>query len=160
PSMGRHRSDSRSRSRSMSSSSSGRGTQSSKWNGETGYRVHISDLAAGVSRKEVERVFGKYGTVNEVWVATNPPCFAFVNFKHRSDADKAIREVDGKIIGSTRVGVSWARTRTYGGRNRGGRGYSYRHSGSRRRSRHSRNSFTGFRMVLMICWFSHSNNFY
>ncbi|CAF1352461.1 unnamed protein product [Rotaria magnacalcarata] len=133
--MGRHRSDSRSRSRSMSSSSSGRGTQSSKWNGETGYRVHISDLAAGVSRKEVERVFGKYGTVNEVWVATNPPCFAFVNFKHRSDADKAIREVDGKIIGSTRVGVSWARTRTYGGRNRGGRGYSYRHSGSRRRSR-------------------------
>ncbi|CAF3296948.1 unnamed protein product [Rotaria socialis] len=131
--MGRHRSDSRSRS--VSSSSSGRGTQSSKWNGETGYRVHISDLAAGVSRKEVERVFGKYGTVNEVWVATNPPCFAFVNFKHRSDADKAIREVDGKIIGSTRVGVSWARTRTYGGRNRGGRGYSYRHSGSRRRSR-------------------------
>jgi hypothetical protein len=44
-----------------------------------------------------------------------------------------------RIIGSTRVGASWARTRTYGGRNRGGRGYpygSYRNSGgSRRRSR-------------------------
>ncbi len=43
-----------------------------------------------------------------------------------------------RIIGSTRVGVSWARTRTFGGRNRGGRGYpynAYRNSGNRRRSR-------------------------
>ncbi|CAF4689030.1 unnamed protein product, partial [Rotaria sp. Silwood2] len=66
--MGRHRSrsDSHSRSRSMSSSSSGRGAHSSNWNGDSGYRVHISDLAAGVSRKEVERVFTKYGTINEV----------------------------------------------------------------------------------------------
>ncbi|CAF1138607.1 unnamed protein product [Adineta steineri] len=148
--MGRHRSrsDSRSRSRSMSSSSSGRGVQSSNWDGEAGYRVHISDLAAGISRKEIERVFTKYGIINEVWVATNPPCFAFVNFKHRSDADKAIREVDGKIIGSTRVGVSWARTRTFGGRNRGGRGYpysSYRSSGSRRRSRSRSRSNSRYR---------------
>jgi len=123
----------------MSSSTSGRGAQASTWDGESGYRVHVSDLAAGVSRKEIERVFTKFGPINEVWVATNPPCFAFVNFKHRSDADKAIREIDGKVIGSTRVGASWARTRTYGGRNRGGRGApygSYRSSaGSRRRSR-------------------------
>ena len=44
-----------------------------------------------------------------------------------------------RIIGSTRVGASWARTRTFGGRNRGGRGYpsgSYRSGGGgRRRSR-------------------------
>ncbi len=75
---------------------SGRCVQSSNWDGESGYRVHVSDLAAGVSRKEVERIFAKYGPINEVWVATNPPCFAFINFKHRSDAEKAIREVDGK----------------------------------------------------------------
>ncbi|CAF0999884.1 unnamed protein product [Adineta ricciae] len=150
--MGRHRSrsrsHSRSRSRSMSSSSSGRAAQSSHWDGESGYRVHVSDLAAGISRKEIEKVFSKFGTVNEVWVATNPPCFAFVNFKHRSDANDAIREVDGKIIGSTRVGVSWARTRTYGGRNRGGRGYphsSYRNGGGRRRSRSRSRSNSRYR---------------
>ena len=45
-----------------------------------------------------------------------------------------------RIVGSTRVGTSWARTRTFGGRNRGGRGYphgSYRSGGGggRRRSR-------------------------
>ena len=43
-----------------------------------------------------------------------------------------------RAVGSSRVGVSWARTRTYGGRNRGSRGApygSYRNSGGRRRSR-------------------------
>ncbi len=44
-----------------------------------------------------------------------------------------------RVIGSTRVGVTWARNRTFGGRNRGGRGApygSYRSGGeSRRRSR-------------------------
>ena len=30
------------------------------------YRVHVSDLAVGVSRKEIERAFMKYGSINEV----------------------------------------------------------------------------------------------
>lgn len=50
----------------------------------------------GTSRREVEKVFAKYGPINEIWVASNPPCFAFVNYKHRSDAEQAIREVDRK----------------------------------------------------------------
>ena len=29
-------------------------------------------------------------------MATNPPCFAFVNFKHRADAEDAMQSVDGK----------------------------------------------------------------
>jgi len=29
-------------------------------------------------------------------MATNPPCFAFVNFKHRADAEDAMQAVDGK----------------------------------------------------------------
>lgn len=45
---------------------SGRGAQSNKWDGKTGYRLHVSDLAAGISRREVERVFTKYGPLNEV----------------------------------------------------------------------------------------------
>lgn len=134
----------RDRSRSMSSSSSGRGAQSAAWDGQSGYRIHVSDLAAGVKRKEIEQAFSKYGTINEIWVATNPPCFAFINYKHRSDAEQAIRDQDRKMIGSTRIGVSWARTRTYGSRNTGGRNApfgSFRAGGSgggggdRRRSR-------------------------
>ena len=44
----------------------GRGLQAKKWDGKSGYRLHVSDLAAGISRKEIERVFGKYGPINEV----------------------------------------------------------------------------------------------
>jgi len=29
-------------------------------------------------------------------MATNPPCFAFVNFKHRADAEDAMKALDGK----------------------------------------------------------------
>jgi hypothetical protein len=31
-------------------------------------------------------------------MATNPPCFAFVNFKHRNDAEDAIQAMDGKWV--------------------------------------------------------------
>jgi len=63
-------------------------------------------------------------------MATNPPCFAFVNFKHRADAEDAMQALDGKMIDNSRVGVSFARKRTIGGR----RGGSY-NNGSDRHSR-------------------------
>jgi RNA recognition motif-containing protein len=31
-------------------------------------------------------------------MATNPPCFAFVNFKHRDDAEEAMQGMDGKYV--------------------------------------------------------------
>jgi len=31
-------------------------------------------------------------------MATNPPCFAFVNFKHRADAEEAMQAMDGKSV--------------------------------------------------------------
>jgi len=130
----RNRSTSKERdrhSRSMSSSSSGRAAKSATWDGEQGHRLHVSDLTVGISRKEVEKIFTKFGPVNEVWVATNPPCFAFINYKHRSDGEQAIRELDGKVIGSSRVGVSWARNRTYGGRGRSSSRPSYSGGGGR-----------------------------
>ncbi|UJR35079.1 hypothetical protein I4U23_027854 [Adineta vaga] len=140
----------RDRSRSMSSTSSGRGVQSSTWDGHTGYRIHVSDLAPGIQRKEIERVYKKFGTINEIWVAINPPCFAFINFKHRSDAEEAMKETDGTIIGTSRVGVSWARTRTYGSRNFGGRRGAYGsfrpNSGYRRRS----SSFALSRIMIWV----------
>lgn len=116
PSRSRSASGSRSRSGSLSSSSSGRTAKAKDWKGEGGYRLHLSDLAMGVSRREIEKLFRPYGPLNEVWVASNPPCFAFINFRHRADGERALKEVDGKVVGGSRVGLSWARPRNQGGR--------------------------------------------
>jgi arginine/serine-rich splicing factor 7 len=138
------KSRSRSRFQSLSSTSSGRAAQAPKWDGESGYRLHVSPLNPRTSRRDIEKIFGKFGSINEVWMATNPPCFAFVNFKHRADAEDAMQSLDGKMIDNSRVGVSFARKRTIGGRrggsfNNGGDRYSRGgdHDSSRYRRRYS-----------------------
>ncbi|CAF2405616.1 unnamed protein product [Rotaria sp. Silwood2] len=130
------KSKSRSRSGSLSSTSSGRAAKARNWNGESGYRLHVSPLNPRTSRRDIENIFSKFGPINEVWMATNPPCFAFVNFKHRDDAEDAIKAMDGKMIDNSQVGVSFARKRTIGGR-RGGGSYS---NGNDRYSRGDRDS--------------------
>jgi len=91
--MGRSRSRSRSRgrhhSRSQSRSSSGSFD-------DDGYRLHIGDLGIDCSRKEIEHAFEKFGPLVEVWLARNPPCFAFVVYRHKEDADEAVQEMNGK----------------------------------------------------------------
>ena len=87
--MGRYSSVSRSRSR-------GRGNENDQ--DEDGYRVHIADLGVDCSQKELEKTFTKFGDYKEVWLARNPPCFAFVVYKHRSDAEQAIKEMDGRFV--------------------------------------------------------------
>ena len=83
PNRGRRYSRSYSRSRSLSSEE------------EDGYRVHVADLGLDPSKKELEKHFEKFGPLLEIWVARNPPCFAFVVYKYKEDADQAIKEMDG-----------------------------------------------------------------
>lgn len=127
---------------SLSSTGSGRTARSKKWDGETGHRLHLSDLPVGVSKHEIEKLFRPYGELNEIWVASNPPCFAFINFLHRSDGERALKDLNGTIIAGARVGLSWARARHYGGRSRyrspSPRRRNYRDSYDSRRRRYSR----------------------
>ena len=87
----RSRSDSRSRSRSRSR---GRGGYYDSEQG--GYRVHVADIGIDCKQKDLEKSFSKFGDIKEVWLARNPPCFAFLVFKHRSDGEDAIKEMDGR----------------------------------------------------------------
>nr|XP_006816810.1 PREDICTED: serine/arginine-rich splicing factor 7-like isoform X7 [Saccoglossus kowalevskii] len=127
--MSRYRSYSRSPSRSRSrsprrdssrSSRSYRGGGSSRRDDDNCSRVHVGDLGIDCSRREIEKAFAKYGKLYEVWVARNPPCFAFVVFKRSSDAEEAVHDMDGRMLCGGRVRVSLARPRTQG---RGRRGY-------------------------------------
>ena len=106
--MGRHRSYSRSSSRSRSRSrgsdryggSSGtmsyRRSRSRSMSPEQGFRVHVADLGIDCTKREIEKHFDRFGPSYEVWLARNPPCFAFIVYKYREDADECIREMDGK----------------------------------------------------------------
>ena len=58
-------------------------------------KVYVGDLPRDASEKELERAFSYYGPLRNVWVARNPPGFAFVEFEDPRDADDATRGLDG-----------------------------------------------------------------
>nr|XP_027234281.1 arginine/serine-rich coiled-coil protein 2-like [Penaeus vannamei] len=107
----RRRSRSRSRRRSRSRSRSGTPVD--------GARLHVAELDVDTRKRDLERVFEKYGRLREIWMARNPPCFAFVVYAHQKDADRALKETDGIMIGHCRIKVTQARPRVRGGRMRG-----------------------------------------
>lgn len=67
--------------------------------------------------------------MTNVWVAQNPPGFAFVEFDHISEADLAVSEMNGKsFLGSTnKIRVE----HSHGGKSRNGRRGGGRFDGSR-----------------------------
>jgi RNA recognition motif-containing protein len=59
-------------------------------------KVYVGELGTNGTRHELEEAFGNYGRLRNVWVATNPPGFAFVMFEDSRDAKDACRGLDGK----------------------------------------------------------------
>jgi splicing factor, arginine/serine-rich 7 len=78
------------------------------------FRIHIADLAESVQQTDIEKAFSKFGEIKEVWMARNPPCFAFVVFLNKDDAAEAVKQMDDKILGGTHIRVTHARPRTIG----------------------------------------------
>ena len=87
---------------------------------DDGYRLHVADLDVNASKRDLERLFGKYGPLKEIWMARSVPCFAFVVYRYKEDAEEAHRVVDGMDVCGRRVRVTFARPRTKG---RGRRGF-------------------------------------
>lgn len=56
-------------------------------------KVYVGDLGNNGDRRELEDAFGRYGPLRNVWVARNPPGFAFVEFEDARDAEDASREL-------------------------------------------------------------------
>ncbi|XP_023709904.1 RNA-binding protein 1 isoform X1 [Cryptotermes secundus] len=107
-------------------------------------KVYVGNLGSSASKHEIESAFSKYGPLRNVWVARNPPGFAFVEFEDPRDAEDAVRGLDGTRMCGTRVRVemSSGRSRRGGGGGGGGRRGSaptrYSRSRSPRRRSHSR----------------------
>ena len=58
----------------------------------------MGDLGSGASKQELEEAFSYYGPLRNVWVARNPPGFAFVEFEDVRDAEDAVRGLDGRLV--------------------------------------------------------------
>lgn len=96
-------------------------------------KVYVGNLGTNASKYEIEKVFSKYGNIRNVWVARNPPGFAFVEFEDPRDAEDAVRGLDGTRCCGTRIRVEMSN-----GRTRRDRRYSRSRSRSPRRRSYSR----------------------
>ncbi len=63
-----------------------------------GYRIFIGGVDPRVGKVELEREFDRFGTITDVWVARNPPGFAFIVYKYLEDAEKAIRRMNKRLF--------------------------------------------------------------
>jgi RNA recognition motif-containing protein len=90
-----------------------------------GTRVYVGGLVEGIKKEDLEREFDKYGKLNSVWVALNPPGFAFIEFENMQEAEDACSAMNGfEMLGAT-LKVELSRKRDGARRNgnfRGGRG--------------------------------------
>ncbi|XP_014601664.1 PREDICTED: serine/arginine-rich splicing factor 7-like isoform X2 [Polistes canadensis] len=68
-------------------------------------KVYVGDLGSRVTKQELQDAFSFYGPLRSVWVARNPPGFAFVEFDDARDAEDAIRGLDGRTICGRRIRV-------------------------------------------------------
>uniref|UniRef100_A0A8B9NDL4 RRM domain-containing protein n=1 Tax=Accipiter nisus TaxID=211598 RepID=A0A8B9NDL4_9AVES len=57
--------------------------------GEGETKVYVGNLGTGAGKGELERAFSYYGPLRTVWIARNPPGFAFVEFEDPRDAEDA-----------------------------------------------------------------------
>lgn len=96
-------------------------------------KVYVGNLDQRATKHQIEDIFSKYGPLRNVWVARNPPGFAFVEYEDSRDAEDAVRNLDGSRACGSRIRVEMssgrARNRSSGGGDRrggGGRDRRYR----------------------------------
>jgi len=87
-------------------------------------RIYVGGINDTVTREHLEDLFGKYGKTEHVWVAFNPPGFAFVNFETEQSAVDAVDALNGEEFMGCKLRVEVSRPRAPG--QRGGRGGGFR----------------------------------
>ncbi|KAL1131796.1 hypothetical protein AAG570_011408 [Ranatra chinensis] len=81
-------------------------------------KVYVGNLGNNASKNDLEDVFSKYGPLRNVWVARNPPGFAFIEFEDPRDAEDAVRGLDGTRCCGSRIIVEMSSGKTRSGRSR------------------------------------------
>ncbi|XP_028968738.1 uncharacterized protein LOC100904155 [Galendromus occidentalis] len=81
-------------------------------------RIFVGGISESIQKEDLESVFSKYGRLTNVWVAQNPPGFAFVDFDDNQNASDAVAQMDGQELNGMTLKVAPYRGR----RNNRGRG--------------------------------------
>mmetsp|Transcript_30516 Transcript_30516/g.37447 ORF Transcript_30516/g.37447 Transcript_30516/m.37447 type:complete len:127 (-) Transcript_30516:72-452(-) len=70
-------------------------------------RLYVGNLPKdrAVERNELEEHFEKFGRVVDIWVARQPPGFAFVTMDDEKEAQEAVKELDGAKVAGERIRV-------------------------------------------------------
>ncbi|CAH1724723.1 unnamed protein product [Aphis gossypii] len=66
-------------------------------------KVYIGNLKSNANKYEIEDLFTKYGPLKNIWIARNPPGFAFIEYEDPRDAEDAVRGLDGTRCCGSRI---------------------------------------------------------
>jgi len=72
-------------------------------------KVWVGGLGEEGTRLELEEAFNKFGPVKNIWLAKNPPSFAFIEMEDPRDAEDSVAALNGKEICGMRAHVEMAR---------------------------------------------------
>ncbi|KAL1139495.1 hypothetical protein AAG570_006479 [Ranatra chinensis] len=87
-----------------------------------GTKVYVGGLTEEVRKEDLEVEFQRYGKLNSVWVALNPPGFAFVEFAEWEDARAACEGLNNMELMGIKLRVEMSRGGRGSGRGGGPRG--------------------------------------
>lgn len=82
----------------------------------TSKRLHIANLDESIRRRDIEDAFSKFGKLEDIWVASYPPLYAFVVFVDAKDAAEALREMKSGYIRDCHIRTTVALPRNSGRR--------------------------------------------
>jgi RNA recognition motif-containing protein len=91
-----------------------------------GSKIYVGNLSFQTSKEDLQEVFEKHGTVESVAIITDretgrPRGFAFVEMSSASEAQAAIRALDGTSMDGRPLKVNEAQEKSRGDGPRGGR---------------------------------------
>eukprot|EP00116_Pleurobrachia_bachei_P007260 sb/3467522/ len=105
-------------------------------------RLFVGGIKDSIEKEDLKEVFEPFGAVTDVWIAHNPPGFAFVEFESMEIAEKAVTELDGTQHFGGDIKVQITKGSKNGRRQRGGHGGGDGdHGDDRRSNRHRPNPY-------------------
>ena len=90
-------------------------------------KIYIAGAEVGrsIQKEDLEEKFSRFGRINSVWVARQPPGFAFIEYEDPRDAEDSVRDMNNTEILGCEIKVEISKGRGGGGGGGGGYGGGY-----------------------------------